>query len=191
MGERIDRAAGETAPWPPSRERLAAAVAAGETLAAIARRHGRARASVSALLRRYGLVSGRALGVLRRPDRALAFARARAARGAAPLPWPPTEEAAQAVAAAGYGDRRAAALFGVHMSTYRAWRRRQRADDAESGLDGPPRDPAAFGFDAAARWPSRLRFEDDPRATAADRIGRIARPVTIVEGASSLALLAG
>ena len=106
------------------------------------------------------------------------------------LPWPPTDAALAELASAGIGDVRAAALFAVHPSTYRAWRRRLRdrrgwAEDR----DGPLVDAAEFGFDPSARWPAAARFADDERALRPVPGGRLPRPITIVEGASSLALL--
>lgn len=166
--------------WPPSREALASAFAEGETLAAVGRRHGRSPASVSLLAARYGLATARAAGRLARPGPPQRDARS----------WPPDDAVIAELAAAGVGDGRAAALFGVHPSTYRAWRRRLRDRTAipafaeSTGGDGP-----AFGYDPGARWPAVARFDDDPRAARADRTGRIRPPVTIVESGSSLAAL--
>lgn len=176
----------QNASWPPTREALAAAFAAGRTLASVARQHRRSPASVSMLAARYGLRTARALGALR-PQ-----ATARKAAAGGEWSWPPSDGMLERLAAAGIGDGRAAQLFGVHPSTYRAWRRRLRdrlgmAEDA----DGQPGDAAEYGFDPTARWPATARFADDPRAAPAQRSGRILRPATIVEGASSLALLAG
>lgn len=174
---------GGAEPWPPSREALAAAFAGGQTLAVIGRRHGRSPASVSLLAARYGLATARAVGRLARPPAPVARA------------WPPSDAVIAELAAAGVGDGRAAALFGVHTSTYRAWRRRLRdrtvAGDAD---DTPVGDPSAYGFDpaaASAAWPAGARFTDDPRAARPDRGGRVQRPITIVESGSSLAALAG
>lgn len=167
-------------PWPPSREALAAAFAEGETLAAVGRRHGRSPASVSLLAARYGLATARAAG-----------------RSARPVPpqragcsWPPDDAVIAELAAAGVGDGRAAALFGVHPSTYRAWRRRLRDRTAVSGFgEATGGDAPAYGHDPGARWPAGARFDDDPRAVRADRTGRVRPPVTIVESGSSLAAL--
>ncbi|WP_374442501.1 hypothetical protein [Stella sp.] len=169
-------------PWPPSREALAAAFAGGQTLAMVGRRHGRSPASVSLLAARYGLATARAAGRLARPRPAAAPDRA----------WPPSDAVIGELAAAGVGDGRAAALFSVHPSTYRAWRRRLR--DRTAGCEPaevPGGDGPSYGHDPAARWPAWARFADDARATDADRTGRVVRPPTIVEGASSLAAVAG
>lgn len=168
-------------PWPPTAEALAAAFAGGETLAVIGRRHGRSPASVSLLAARYGLATARASGRLAR-------------RGRVPDPgraWPPTDAVIADLAAAGVGDGRAAALFGVHPSTYRAWRRRLRDRTGGSEVEAAAGDGPAYGYDQAARWPAGARFADDPRAALADRTGRVRPPMTVVEGACSLAALAG
>lgn len=112
-------------------------------------------------------------------------------RVGATMAWPPSPEMLAGLAARGIGDRRAAVLFGVHVSTYRSLRRRHRAEPSEAGLDGPPRNPGAYGFDPDAKWPDGAVFTDDPRAACAGRTGRIRHPGTHVETASSIALLAG
>ncbi len=171
--------------WPPTPEVLAAAFAAGQTLAAIGRLHRRSPASVSMLAARYGLATARARGALGSP------VRARRPDDAGEWSWPPSDEVLVRLSEAGIGDRRAAALFAVHPSTYRAWRRRLRDRTAGLATDGEEQaaDAAEYGFDPAATWPAGACFADDPRAAAAHRSGRVLRPITIVEGASSLALL--
>ena len=179
----IDPETHQPAAWPPTRDALAAAFAAGLTLSSIGRLHRRSPASVSMLAARYGLTTARAAGSL--PSRSRPT---RPAGGE--WSWPPSDEVLGQLSAAGIGDSRAAALFGVHPSTYRAWRRRLR--DRTGGVldtDGQAADAAEYGFDPGASWPGAIRFADDPRAVAADRTGRLPRPITIVEGASSLALL--
>ncbi|BBK30572.1 hypothetical protein EDC65_1989 [Stella humosa] len=174
--------------WPPTRDALAEALAAGQTLAVIGRRLGRSPASVSLLAARYGLRSARAAGRL---PPSVPPGRSRAPAAGA-RPWPPSDDAMAELAAAGVGDGRAAALFGVHPSTYRAWRRRLRdRNGPAAGGDGPAADAADYGYRAGLDWPAWARFGDDPQAVRGDRIGRILRPMTVVEGTSSLALLAG
>ena len=102
--------------------------------------------------------------------------------------WPPSPATLDALAAAGIGDRRAAARFGVHAATFRAWRRRHRVGAPGRAAAAPITDSAAYGFDPEARWPAACRFQDDPRAVRAGR-GRLTRPMTVVESACSLALL--
>ncbi len=180
----IDPETHQPAAWPPTRDALAAAFAAGLTLASIGRLHRRSPASVSMLAARYGLATARAAGSL--PSRS----RPAPPAGGGEWSWPPSDEVLGQLSAAGIGDSRAAALFGVHPSTYRAWRRRLRDRTAGAfDTDGQAADATEYGFDPDARWPAAIRFADDPRAVAADRTGRLPRPITIVEGASSLALL--
>ncbi|MGE0726020.1 MAG: hypothetical protein AB7O45_16715 [Alphaproteobacteria bacterium] len=102
--------------------------------------------------------------------------------------WPPSAGTLDQLAAMGIGDRRAAGLFGVHPATYRAWRRRHRAGAPGRPPAGPHLEGVAFGYDPAAAWPAACRFEDDPRAARTDGV-RLARPVTVVETGSTLALL--
>lgn len=133
-------------PWPPSRDELAAAFAAGRTQRDIAGEYGRSPASVSMLASRYGLKPARALGTLRPQGHTSPAMRDGSLR------WPPTAEQVRSLRDAGIGDARAAALFGVHHSTYRA-RRRALVGTSVVDPDAEAPNSADYGYVRGARWP--------------------------------------
>ncbi|MGE0713810.1 MAG: hypothetical protein AB7P02_00070 [Alphaproteobacteria bacterium] len=158
--------------WPPGKARLEAAIAAGKTVRAVATMFGRSQTAVWRLAKRLGV---------RWPNE-------RKPRASAPpsRTWPPTEDEVAELIGQGIGDNRASKLFGVHVSTYRALRRRYFCDGVGSKDDGPPVDPAEYGY-VGTPLPSGITFDDSPRAAAADRTGRVLRPMTVLERESSIA----
>lgn len=177
--------------WPPSREELTTAFEAGGTCRSVARIYGKGSTAVFKLAQRLGIKLGpprrrakpKASQMAKRPKEQATIP----ADLVAPQPWPASAEVMRRLIAAGIGDSRAAALFGVHPETYRR-RRREVVGISVMNSDGEAPNPADYGYVRGARWPRWAKFSDCPEAKAAGRSGRLyAPPATFVPTASAMA----